>query len=79
MKRDNYIHILQQLLGALSMGAHGAVGSTYSFLPKLNQRIIQLHEEGRIAEARNEQLKSQKFYKVMAKYGNFLCSQYFTA
>ncbi len=57
------------LLPALSLGARGAVGSTYNFAAPLYHRIIAAFERGDLAAARREQLRSVQLVKVLAARG----------
>lgn len=51
------------------MGAHGAVGSLYNFMPKVYHKMLALIKEGNLQAAREEQMKGQRLCKVMYKYG----------
>ena len=57
------------LLAGLSLGAKGAVGSTYNYMAPLNNQIIADFENGRIDEARKKQALSVKVVEVLLKYG----------
>ncbi|KAL1022940.1 hypothetical protein UPYG_G00034500 [Umbra pygmaea] len=49
----------EQLLGALAMGANGAVGSTYNYLGKSGNRLLSAFEKGDITLARILQFQVQ--------------------
>jgi dihydrodipicolinate synthase/N-acetylneuraminate lyase len=51
------------------MGAHGAVGTLYNFMPLVFQRLLQYLEKGEIERARGEQILAQKVLRIMVKYG----------
>jgi N-acetylneuraminate lyase len=57
------------LLAGLSLGAKGAVGSTYNYMAPLYNQIIANFENGRIDEARKKQALSIKVIEVLIKYG----------
>jgi N-acetylneuraminate lyase len=57
------------LLAGLSLGAKGAVGSTYNYMAPLYNQIIADFENGRIDEARKKQSLSVKVVEVLLKYG----------
>ena len=44
------------LLAGLTMGAQGAVGSTYNFLGPVYRRVIESFERGDLPAAREQQL-----------------------
>lgn len=58
----------EMLLGALTMGARGAVGSTYNFAAPIYQRLLTAFERGDLATAREEQAKSQALVRVLLRY-----------
>ena len=43
----------EQLISALAVGAEGAVGSTYGFMPKLYQEVMKNFNSGKMEEARS--------------------------
>lgn len=57
------------LLAALALGAKGAVGSTYNFAAPIYHRIIASFEQGNLAIARQDQLRSVRLVKVLASRG----------
>ncbi|MFT4093217.1 MAG: dihydrodipicolinate synthase family protein [Niabella sp.] len=56
------------LLPALSVGARGAVGSTYSFAAPMYIKIIELFREGKINEAEDWQYRCVQMIGGLAKY-----------
>ena len=66
----NILHGLDEvLLTGLSFGVNGAVGSTYNFLGKLYNSLIENFKNGKIKDARKKQLVSVKIIETMIKYG----------
>jgi N-acetylneuraminate lyase len=59
----------QILLTALSLGADGAVGSTYNYAAPLYNRLIQDYRAGNIDDARKKQVLSQEMVSFLFKYG----------
>ena len=59
----------EALLGGLSLGAIGAVGSTYNYMPSYYYEIIDYFESGNIKEARKTQQFSVKVVEILNKYG----------
>lgn len=59
----------QILLTALSLGADGAVGSTYNYAAPLYNRLIQSYETGDMDDARKAQVRSQEMISFLFKYG----------
>ncbi|MBQ7638420.1 MAG: N-acetylneuraminate lyase [Clostridia bacterium] len=59
----------EMFLAGLSMGADGAVGSTYNFMPELFLKIYSLFGEGRIKEAAVLQEKADRVIAQLLKYG----------
>ncbi len=57
------------LLTALSLGAEGAVGSTYNYAAPLYNRLIDAYEAGDMDAARMEQTRSQEMVSFLFKYG----------
>ncbi|XP_052675155.1 N-acetylneuraminate lyase B-like [Crassostrea angulata] len=62
----------EQLLAGLVTGAHGAVGSTHNFMPKVFERMMENIKTGEMQKAREEQLRVQKLCRLMYKYGSIL-------
>ena len=59
----------EYLLAALSLGAKGAVGSSYNFAGPLYNRLIAAFESGDLAVARAEQYRSVQLIELLASYG----------
>jgi N-acetylneuraminate lyase len=57
------------LLGALALGATGAVGSTYNYMAPIFHRMIAAFDAGRLEEARREQLLAQQIIGIMSARG----------
>ena len=57
------------LLAGLSLGADGAVGSTYNFAAPLFHRLIRAFDSGDLATARIEQRRAQQFIDVLHRHG----------
>ncbi len=60
----------QMLLGALAVGATGAIGSTYNFLAPLFLRLIEAFEGGRLDEARRLQGRAARLLDVTGRHGH---------
>jgi N-acetylneuraminate lyase len=56
------------LLPALSVGAKGAIGSTYTFAVPMYLKVIDHFKNGRIAEAQAMQYSAIKMIQCLAKY-----------
>mgnify|MGYP001215988114 CR=1 FL=1 len=56
------------LLPALVMGARGAIGSTYSFAAPMYHKVMQLFNEGKLAEAASAQYDCNEMIRALAKY-----------
>lgn len=67
-KYDILYGLDEMLLGALAVGAKGAVGSTYSFAAPLYRKIIDNFENHRIEEARKLQMDSIKMVQSFVKF-----------
>ena len=59
----------EMLLAALALGAQAAVGSTYNFAAPLYHRLIKAFEEGDLATARAEQLRSVRLVQQLVRLG----------
>jgi N-acetylneuraminate lyase len=59
----------EYLLAALSLGAKGAVGSTYNFAAPIYNRVIAAFERGDLAAARAEQFRSVQLIELLIRYG----------
>jgi N-acetylneuraminate lyase len=57
------------LLAALSLGAKGAVGSTFNFAAPVYHRLIAAFQRGDLAAARDEQFRSVQLIQLLASYG----------
>jgi N-acetylneuraminate lyase len=66
----------EMLLSALSMGAQGAVGSTYNFAAGLYHRLISAWESGDLDQARLHQLQSVQLVRSLNRYGYMASSKY---
>jgi N-acetylneuraminate lyase len=58
----------EMLLGALAMGATGAVGSTYNFAAPMYRRLIAVFEQGDVQEARRCQGLIVEMVRVILRY-----------
>lgn len=56
-------------LGALALGAKGAVGSGFNFAGPIYTRLLKSFERGDIASAREEQFRGARLVKLLASYG----------
>ena len=59
----------EMLLAALSVGATGAIGTTYNLFPRLYHRMIADVEHGDLAAASQRQHQSRELIAVMERYG----------
>jgi N-acetylneuraminate lyase len=59
----------EYLLGALALGAAGAVGSTYNFAAPLYLRMWNAFEHSDLAAARAEQYRSVRLITCLASFG----------
>lgn len=57
------------LLAGLSMGATGAVGSTYNYIPEVYQTLMEALKNNNQGLARQQQLKSIEVVDLLIKYG----------
>ena len=57
------------MLGALALGATGAVGSGFNFAAPIYQRLLKSFAAGDLAAARREQLRGVQLVQVLARYG----------
>ena len=57
------------LLAGLTLGAHGAVGSTYSFAAPLYHRLIEAYKAGDLATAQAEQVRAMNMAAIFSKFG----------
>lgn len=59
----------EQLLSALVLGATGAVGSTYNYLGKKTNQMLEAFEQKDLASALNYQFRIQRFINYVTKLG----------
>lgn len=59
----------EMLLGALAVGAHGAVGTTYSFAAPLYRRLVEAFDAGDPPGAQALQAKAREMIAVMRRHG----------
>lgn len=59
----------EYLMAAMTLGAEGAVGSTYNFAAPTYHRIIEASRRGDIATARAEQFRSVQLVEVLSGFG----------
>lgn len=57
------------LLGALALGATGAVGSTYNYMAPVYKSVIEAFKRSDIATARKHQLHAIEIIEVMIRHG----------
>lgn len=59
----------EHLLGAVALGATGAVGSSYNFAAPVYHRLLAAMERGDLAAAREEQFKSVQLISLLGQFG----------
>jgi N-acetylneuraminate lyase len=59
----------EMLLGALALGAKGAVGSTYNFAAPIYQRMLAAFGKSDLPSAQREQMRSVQLIQLLASYG----------
>jgi N-acetylneuraminate lyase len=59
----------EMLLGALALGAKGAVGSTYNFAAPIYQRMFAAFGKNDLAAAQREQMRSVQLIQSLASCG----------
>ncbi|XP_029474134.1 N-acetylneuraminate lyase [Rhinatrema bivittatum] len=59
----------EQLLGALAMGAHGAVGSSYNYIGKTTKEMLDAFEHGDLEKAKKIQFLVQEFFSYVIGHG----------
>jgi N-acetylneuraminate lyase len=59
----------EHFLGALAMGARGAVGSGFNFAAPIYQRLLKAFAAGDLAAARDEQFRGVQLIKLFVRYG----------
>lgn len=65
----------EQLAFGLAFGAHGGIGTTYNFMPKIILEIAQLCSDGRIAEAIPIQKKANEIIEILLSYHGLAASK----
>jgi N-acetylneuraminate lyase len=70
MSRDSILYFGddEMLCWGLQMGAHGGIGTTYNFMPKLILEIAKLAAEGRFAEAQQVQRKANEVIEILCSF-----------
>lgn len=59
----------EMLLGALAMGAQAAVGTTFNYLPRIYNAVIENFDKGDMEQARYHMSLSHKAVAISARYG----------
>ena len=59
----------EALLGALALGARGAVGSTYNFAAPIYHRLMAAFDRADWATARREQMRSVQLVRLLSSHG----------
>ena len=59
----------EHLLGALAMGARGAVGSGFNFAAPIYHRLLAAFARGDLQAARQEQLRGVQIIQTLSRYG----------
>lgn len=59
----------EMMLGALALGAQGAVGSSFNFAAPIYTRLMAAFQSGDLAAARAEQLRSVRVIQLLASHG----------
>jgi len=59
----------EMLLGSLTVGAKGAVGSTYNYIAPIFNRLLAAYRAGDLVAAEAEQAKANEVIGVMIRYG----------
>lgn len=59
----------EMMLGALALGASGAVGSSFNFAAPIYNRLIAAHQRGDLFAAREEQMRSVRTIQKLAARG----------
>jgi N-acetylneuraminate lyase len=65
----------EMLAFGLAFGAHGGIGTTYNFMPKLILEIAQLCADGRCAEAIPIQKKANEVIEILLSYHGLAASK----
>ncbi len=77
IKRDILVYngFDEMLLAGLSMGADGAIGSTYNFMGNRFKKLFECFRAGKIDEAQKIQKDANDIISILAKYGVFQCEK----
>jgi N-acetylneuraminate lyase len=59
----------EMLVAGLSLGARGAIGSTYNFMAPIFHEIIAAFEKGDLAKAREKQAAANAVIQIFIRYG----------
>jgi N-acetylneuraminate lyase len=59
----------EHLLGALAMGARGAVGSGFNFAAPIYTRLLRAFSAGELARAREEQFRGAQLVHALGRFG----------
>lgn len=59
----------EHLLGALALGARGAVGSGFNFAAPIYNRLFEAFGRGDLPAAREEQLRGARLVQLLSRYG----------
>lgn len=59
----------EHMLGALALGAQGAVGSGFNFAAPIYNRLLAAFAKGDLATAREEQFRGVRLIQLFARYG----------
>jgi N-acetylneuraminate lyase len=66
----------EYMLAALALGATGFVGSSFNFAAPIYNRLVKAFQEGDLATARVEQMKSVRLITVIASYGYLAAAKF---
>ncbi len=59
----------EMLLGAVAMGARGAVGTTYNVMPQLYRDMLEAYQKGDFPQAQQLQLEASKIVDIAKDFG----------
>ena len=59
----------EMLLGAIALGANGAIGSTYNIAAPLYHQMLRAHKNGLTEDARRLQNASAQFVQILVEFG----------
>lgn len=76
---DILFGIDEALLASLALGVRGAVGSSYNFAAPIYNRMIAAFNSGDLATAREEQAKSVRIIRLLAKHGYMAAAKHVMA